>query len=52
LIFVAPTARGRVPRSAGAAIFLASRTGDYVVGTTIAVDGGIIYATAGAEIAG
>ena len=29
---------------AGAAIFLASRAGDYVVGDTIAVDGGIAYA--------
>jgi NAD(P)-dependent dehydrogenase (short-subunit alcohol dehydrogenase family) len=32
---------------AGAAIYLASRAGDYVVGTTIAVDGGIVYASAG-----
>jgi 2-deoxy-D-gluconate 3-dehydrogenase len=30
---------------AGAAIFLASRVGDYVVGDTIAVDGGIAYAS-------
>jgi 2-deoxy-D-gluconate 3-dehydrogenase len=29
---------------AGAAIYLASRAGDYVVGDTIAVDGGITYA--------
>jgi 2-deoxy-D-gluconate 3-dehydrogenase len=29
---------------AGTAIFLASRAGDYVVGDTIAVDGGIAYA--------
>ena len=29
---------------AGAAIFLASKAGDYVVGDTIAVDGGIAYA--------
>ena len=28
---------------AGAAIYLASRAGDYVVGDTIAVDGGIAY---------
>jgi NAD(P)-dependent dehydrogenase (short-subunit alcohol dehydrogenase family) len=37
---------------AGAAIYLASRAGDYVVGVTIAVDGGIVYAKAGGEIAG
>ncbi|WOH82431.1 SDR family NAD(P)-dependent oxidoreductase [Bradyrhizobium sp. BEA-2-5] len=36
---------------AGAAIYLASRAGDYV-GATIAVDGGVVYATAGLEIAG
>jgi len=30
---------------AGAAIYLASRAGDYVVGDTIAVDGGIAYAS-------
>jgi len=28
----------------GVAIYLASRAGDYVVGATIAVDGGIVYA--------
>ena len=32
---------------AGTAIYLASRAGDYVVGATIAVDGGIVYANAG-----
>ncbi|MCI3134332.1 SDR family oxidoreductase [Phenylobacterium aquaticum] len=32
---------------AGTAIFLASRAGDYVVGDTIAVDGGVAYATPG-----
>jgi NAD(P)-dependent dehydrogenase (short-subunit alcohol dehydrogenase family) len=32
---------------AGVAIYLASRAGDYVVGNTIAVDGGIVYANAG-----
>jgi 2-deoxy-D-gluconate 3-dehydrogenase len=37
---------------AGVAIYLASRAGDYVVGVTIAVDGGVAFATAGLEIAG
>jgi NAD(P)-dependent dehydrogenase (short-subunit alcohol dehydrogenase family) len=37
---------------AGVAIYLASRAGDYVVGATIAVDGGVAYASAGLEIAG
>jgi 2-deoxy-D-gluconate 3-dehydrogenase len=37
---------------AGLAIFLASRAGDYVVGNAIAIDGGVVYASAGAEIAG
>jgi NAD(P)-dependent dehydrogenase (short-subunit alcohol dehydrogenase family) len=37
---------------AGAAIYLASRAGDYVVGATIAVDGGIVYANAGIRGAG
>ena len=32
---------------AGTAIYLASRAGDYVVGDTIAVDGGIAYANPG-----
>jgi len=32
---------------AGAAIYLASRAGDYVVGATLAVDGGIVYANPG-----
>jgi NAD(P)-dependent dehydrogenase (short-subunit alcohol dehydrogenase family) len=35
---------GRDEDMAGAAIHLASRPGDYVVGETIAVDGGIAYA--------
>jgi len=34
---------------AGTAIYLASRAGDYVVGATIAVDGGIVYAKPGIE---
>jgi NAD(P)-dependent dehydrogenase (short-subunit alcohol dehydrogenase family) len=37
---------------AGVAIYLASRAGDYVVGATIAVDGGVVYASAGPDIAG
>jgi NAD(P)-dependent dehydrogenase (short-subunit alcohol dehydrogenase family) len=37
---------------AGLVIYLASRAGDYVVGNTIAVDGGVVYADAGLEIAG
>lgn len=37
---------------AGAAIYLASRAGDYVVGTTLAVDGGIVYANAGIKGSG
>jgi len=43
---------GTTEDMAGAAIFLASRADDYVVATTLAVDGGIVYARAGAEIAG
>ncbi len=34
---------GRPEDMAGVAIFLASRAGDYVVGDTVAVDGGIAY---------
>jgi hypothetical protein len=37
---------------AGIAIYLASRAGDYVVGNTIAVDGGVVYANPGLEISG
>jgi NAD(P)-dependent dehydrogenase (short-subunit alcohol dehydrogenase family) len=29
---------------AGAAIFLASRAGDYVIGSTLTVDGGVAFA--------
>lgn len=32
---------------AGAAVFLASRAGDYVVGDTLAVDGGVAYSSIG-----
>ena len=32
---------------AGAAIYLASRAGDYVVGETIAVDGGVAWSRGG-----
>ncbi|MEM7278982.1 MAG: SDR family oxidoreductase, partial [Pseudomonadota bacterium] len=35
---------GRPEDMAGTAVFLASRAGDYLVGTTITVDGGIAYA--------
>jgi NAD(P)-dependent dehydrogenase (short-subunit alcohol dehydrogenase family) len=35
---------GRVEDMAGAAVYLASRAGDYVVGATLAVDGGVAYA--------
>ena len=36
---------------AGAAIFLASRAGDYVVGSTLAVDGGVTHVRGGGPIA-
>jgi NAD(P)-dependent dehydrogenase (short-subunit alcohol dehydrogenase family) len=35
---------------AGAAIYLASRAGDYVIGETITVDGGLVNASLGASI--
>jgi NAD(P)-dependent dehydrogenase (short-subunit alcohol dehydrogenase family) len=35
---------------AGAAIYLASRAGDYVVGETITVDGGLVNAALGTSI--
>jgi NAD(P)-dependent dehydrogenase (short-subunit alcohol dehydrogenase family) len=48
-----PAARiGDETDMAGLAIFLASRAGDYVVGNAIAIDGGVVYASAGLEIAG
>ncbi|WP_294197381.1 SDR family oxidoreductase [uncultured Sphingomonas sp.] len=37
---------------AGTAIYLASRAGDYVVGETIAVDGGLVHAALGSSIDG
>ncbi|MBV9997450.1 MAG: SDR family oxidoreductase [Caulobacteraceae bacterium] len=36
---------GSAEDMAGAAVYLASRAGDYVVGSTLTVDGGIAYAT-------
>jgi len=38
---------GRAEDMAGAAVFLASRAGDYVVGDTLAVDGGVAYSSSG-----
>ena len=38
---------GRPEDMAGTAVFLASRAGDYVVGDTIAVDGGVAYCMIG-----
>jgi 2-deoxy-D-gluconate 3-dehydrogenase len=32
---------------AGTAVFLASRAGDYVVGSTVTVDGGVAFANPG-----
>ena len=40
---------GRDDDMAGAAIYLASKAGDYVVGDTIAVDGGIAYSNLGSD---
>ncbi|MGV3479342.1 MAG: SDR family oxidoreductase [Sphingobium sp.] len=46
-----PSGRIGVPDDlAATAVFLASRAGDYVVGETIAVDGGIVNAQAGGSI--
>ncbi|MBA3896580.1 MAG: SDR family oxidoreductase [Sphingomonadaceae bacterium] len=41
---------GQEEDMAGAAIYLASRAGDYVVGDTITVDGGLVHAAAGTSI--
>ena len=41
---------GEAEDMAGTAIFLASRAGDYVVGETIAVDGGLVNASLGGGI--
>ncbi|MFQ5564108.1 MAG: SDR family oxidoreductase [Parvularculaceae bacterium] len=38
---------GRAEDMAGAAVFLASKAGDYVVGDTLAVDGGVAYSHIG-----
>ena len=35
---------------AAAALYLASRAGDYVIGETIAVDGGLVHASLGTSI--
>ena len=41
---------GRDEDMAGVAIYLASRAGDYVVGETITVDGGLVHAELGASL--
>ena len=43
---------GTTEDMAGAAIYLASRAGDYVVGATITVDGGMVYANPGIKGSG
>jgi len=48
---IVPSGRVGDPEDiAGAAIFLASRAGDYVVGDTLAVDGGVVNARLGPEV--
>ena len=48
-----PAKRIGVPEDmAGAAIFLASKAGDYVVGETLTVDGGLVHADVRTSIAG
>ena len=45
-----PAGRIGLPEDmAGAAIFLASRAGDYVVGSTVTVDGGVAFGKAGLD---
>jgi NAD(P)-dependent dehydrogenase (short-subunit alcohol dehydrogenase family) len=41
---------GMAEDMAGAAIYLASRAGDYVIGETITVDGGLVHAAIGTSI--
>lgn len=43
---------GRAEDMAGAAIYLASRAGDYVIGETLTVDGGLVHADTRTSIAG
>jgi len=46
-----PAKRIGIPEDlAATAVFLASKAGDYVVGDTIAVDGGLVYASLGSSI--
>jgi NAD(P)-dependent dehydrogenase (short-subunit alcohol dehydrogenase family) len=48
---IVPVGRvGTAEDIAGAAIFLASRAGDYVVGDTLAVDGGVVNARLGPDV--
>ena len=43
--FIPAQRLGRPEDMAGAAVYMCSRAGDYLVGTTLTVDGGIVYAT-------